>query len=137
MKIEARIFEITTAFFFLSAVIYGLWSVGEPVGTAALILTGGLTLIIGTYFRFVSRRVRMRPEDNVDAEISDGAGELGFFSPGSYWPFGMGLSATVLGVALALGQWWLVAGGAALILLTVGGLVFAYHVRPKPEAGPH
>lgn len=133
MKVEARIFEITTAFFFLSAVIYGLWSKGEPVGTVAIALTGGLTLIVGTYFRFVSRRVRMRPEDDVTAEISDGAGELGFFSPGSYWPFGMALGASVLGYALALGQWWMVVIGAALVVGTVTGLVFEYHIGPKPE----
>lgn len=133
MRVEARIFEIITAFFFLSAAVYGLWSAGEPVGTAALILTSGLTLIIGTYFRFVSRRVRMRPEDNADAEISDGAGELGFFSPGSYWPFGMALSAGVLGVAFAFDQWWLVAIGVVVVLITVAGLVFEYHVGPKPE----
>jgi hypothetical protein len=133
MRIEARIFEIITAFFFLSAVIYGLWSHGEPVGSVALALTGGLTLIIGTYFRFVSRRVRMRPEDNTEAEISDGAGELGFFSPGSYWPIGMAGSASVIGVALAFGLWWMVAIGIALILSTVGGLVFEYHVSPRSE----
>jgi hypothetical protein len=133
MRVEARIFEIITAFFFVSAVIYGLWSHGEPVGSAALTLTGGLTLIIGTYFRFVSRRVRMRPEDNVEAEISDGAGEMGFFSPGSYWPFGMALSASVLGYALALNQWWLVAIGALLVIGTVAGLVFEYHLGPKPD----
>jgi Cytochrome c oxidase subunit IV len=133
MRVEARIFEIITAFFFVSAVIYGLWSHGEPVGSAALTLTGGLTLIVGTYFRFVSRRVRMRPEDNVEAEISDGAGEMGFFSPGSYWPFGMALSASVLGYALALSQWWLVAIGALLVIGTVAGLVFEYHLGPKAD----
>lgn len=132
MRVEARIFEIITAFFFLSAVIYGLWA-REPVGSVALTLTGGLTLIVGTYFRFISRRVRMRPEDNIEAEISDGAGELGFFSPGSYWPIGMASAASVLGFALALDQWWLVAIGIALILGTVGGLVFEYHVSPRPE----
>jgi hypothetical protein len=133
MRVEARIFEITTAFFFISAVIYGLWSKGEPVGTVAITLTGGLTFIVGTYFRFVSRRVRMRPEDNVTAEISDGAGEMGFFSPGSYWPFGMALGASVLGYALALGQWWMVVIGAALVIGTVTGLVFEYHIGPRPE----
>ena len=133
MRVEARIFEIITAFFFISAVIYGLWSRGEPVGTVAITLTGGLTFIVGTYFRFVSRRVRMRPEDNVTAEISDGAGELGFFSPGSYWPFGMALGASVLAYALALGQWWMVVIGAAVVIGTVTGLVFEYHVGPKPE----
>ena len=137
MRVEARIFEILTAFFFVSAVIYGLWSRGEPVGCAGLTLTGGLTLIVGTYFRFVSRRVRMRPEDNTEAEISDGAGELGFFSPGSYWPFAMGLSAAVVGIALAFNQWWLVVVGVAMVLGAVAGLVFEYHIGPKPEAGPH
>ncbi|HEY2725257.1 MAG TPA: cytochrome c oxidase subunit 4 [Pseudonocardiaceae bacterium] len=133
MRVEARIFEIITAFFFLSAVVYGLWSHGEAVGSVALTLTGGLTLIVGTYFRFVSRRVRMRPEDNPDAEISDGAGELGFFSPGSYWPVGLALAASLVAAALAFGEWWLVAGGLATVLITVAGLVFEYHVGPKPE----
>ncbi|MGH4023910.1 MAG: cytochrome c oxidase subunit 4 [Pseudonocardiaceae bacterium] len=133
MRVEARIFEIITAFFFLSAVVYGLWSGGEPVGTVALTLTGGLTLIVGTYFRFVSRRVRMRPEDNAEAEISDGAGELGFFSPGSYWPFGMALAATVVGFALAFAEWWLVAIGILALLTTIAGLVFEYHVGPRTD----
>ena len=133
MKVEARIFEIITAFFFLCAVVYGLWSGGEPTGTVALTLTGGLTLIVGTYFRFVARRVRMRPEDNAEAEISDGAGELGFFSPGSYWPLGMALSASVAAFAMAFAEWWLVAAGLALILITVAGLIFEYHVGPKAD----
>ena len=62
-----------------------------------------------------------------------GAGELGFFSPGSYWPIGMAGSASVIGVALAFGLWWMVAIGIALILGTVGGLVFEYHVSPRSE----
>lgn len=133
MKVEARIFELLTGFFFISAAIYGLWSHGEPVGSVGITLTGGLTFIVGTYFRFVSRRVRMRPEDDTEAEISDGAGELGFFSPGSYWPFGMALGASVLGYALALDQWWMVAIGIALVIGTVVGLVFEYHIGPKAE----
>jgi hypothetical protein len=133
MRVEARIFEILTAFFFISAAIYGLWSHGEAVGSVAITLTGGLTLIVGTYFRFVSRRVRMRPEDDTEAEISDGAGELGFFSPGSSWPSGMALAASVRGYALALDQWWMVALGIALVIGTVAGLVFEYHIGPKPE----
>lgn len=127
MRVEARIFEIVTAFFFLSAVVYGLWA-GDPVGTTALTLTGGLTLIIGTYFGFVSRRVQVRPEDNADAEISDGAGELGFFSPSSYWPLGIALAASLAALGLAFAEWWLFGFGAVAILLTVAGLVFEYHV---------
>ena len=132
MKVEARLFDVTTGFFFLSAVVYGLWA-KEPVGTVALILTGGLSLIIGSYFHFIARRLAQRPEDNPDAEISDGAGELGFFSPGSYWPVALAASAGLAGLALAFWQIWLLVIAVALVLLTIGGLVFEYHTRPDHD----
>ncbi|RLK61460.1 cytochrome c oxidase subunit 4 [Actinokineospora cianjurensis] len=130
MKVEARLFDITTAFFFLSAIVYGVWS-KEPVGTVGLILTGGLSLIVGTYFHFIARRLDQRPEDNPDAEVSDGAGELGFFSPGSYWPVSLAASAALAAFAMAFWQIWLLVIAIVLILITVGGLVFEYHTRPN------
>ena len=80
MHIEARLFEFLTAFFVLSAVVYAvltaMFQYGgvEWVGVTALVLTSGLTLITGTFFRFVARRLDTRPEDYEDAEIADGAG---------------------------------------------------------------
>jgi hypothetical protein len=130
MKVESRIFEIITAFFFLAAIVYTVLA-REPVGIAALFLTGGLSLIIGTYFRFVSRRLEARPEDNPEAEVSDGAGDVGFFSPGSYWPIGVAASAALCGVALAFFHVWLLVIGGVVLLLAVGGLVFEYHIRPS------
>jgi hypothetical protein len=140
MRSEARIFQGVAGFCFLLAVIYGIWtdhsSHGiEPVGVAALILSGGLCGIIGTFFAFVARRIDARPEDRPDAEIAEGAGELGFFSPGSYWPLGVGIAATVAGAGLAFAQLWLVLLGVALILSTAGGLLFEYYVgqnSPRP-----
>jgi cytochrome c oxidase subunit IV len=129
MKVESRIFEIITAFFFLAAIVYAVLS-HEAVGIAALFLTGGLSLIIGTYFRFVSRRLEERPEDNPEAEVSDGAGDVGFFSPGSYWPIGVAACAALCGVALAFWHVWLLVIGGVLLLLAVGGLVFEYHIHP-------
>ena len=130
MKTESRIFEILTVFFFVVAIIY-LVIAQEPAGTAALFLTGGLSLIVGTYFRFVSRRLELRPEDNPGAEVSDGAGDVGFFSPGSYWPISVAASAAILGIGLAFFYVWLLVIGAVLLLLAVGGLVFEYHIRPS------
>jgi Cytochrome c oxidase subunit IV len=129
MKVESRIFEIITAFFFLAAIVYTVLA-REAVGAAGLFLTGGLSLIIGTYFRFVSRRLEPRPEDNPEAEVSDGAGDVGFFSPGSYWPIGVAASAALCGIALAFWHVWLLVIGGVLLLFAVGGLVFEYHVRP-------
>ncbi len=130
MKVESRIFEIITAFFFLAAIVYTVLS-HEPVGIAALFLTGGLSLIIGTYFRFISRRLEERPEDNPEAEVSDGAGDVGFFSPGSYWPIGVAACAALCGVALAFWHVWLLVIGLVLLLIAIGGLVFEYHIRPS------
>ena len=70
----------------------------EWAGTTALVLTTGLTLITGTFFRFVARRLDTRPEDYEDAEIADGAGELGFYSPHSWWPLFIALSASITAV---------------------------------------
>ncbi|MCC8244740.1 cytochrome c oxidase subunit 4 [Saccharothrix luteola] len=138
MKVEARIFDLVMAFSFLMAVVYGYWTWAdtgfvEPTGTVALALTGGLALIVGTYFRFVARRIEVRPEDNADAEVSDGAGELGFFSPGSYWPIGLAAAAATAGVALAFWHIWLLVIAVVLVLIAVGGLVFEYHTGPSHD----
>lgn len=135
MKIEARVFDLVMAFSFLMAIVYGYWThldtgAVEPTGTVALALTGGLALIVGTYFRFVARRIEVRPEDNPDAEVSDGAGELGFFSPGSYWPVGLAAAAATAGVAVAFWHVWLLVIAVVLVLIAIGGLVFEYHTGP-------
>ncbi len=130
MKVESRIFEIITAFFFLVAIIYAVLA-KEAVGVAGLFLTGGLSLIIGTYFRFVSRRLEERPEDNPEAEVSDGAGDVGFFSPGSYWPVTLAASAALVGISLAFFYIWALVIAGILLLISVGGLVFEYHLRPS------
>jgi Cytochrome c oxidase subunit IV len=130
MKVESRIFEILTAFFFLVGIVYAVLA-QEPVGVAALFLSGGLALIVGTYFRFVSRRLELRPEDNSGAEVSDGAGDVGFFSPGSYWPIAMAASAALVGISLAFYYIWALVIAGALLLFTVAGLVFEYHIRPS------
>src|SRR3954453_5471491 len=104
-----------------AAVVYGLWA-KEPVGTTALVLSGGLTGLIGGFFWFVSRRIDPRPEDRKDSEGAAGAGAPGFFPPFSYWPFALGLTAALLGIALAFFYVWLILIAAAALLVAVGGL---------------
>jgi hypothetical protein len=129
MKVESRIFEICTVFFFLCAIVYALLA-HEPVGIAGLALTGGLSLIIGTYFRFVSRRLETRPEDNPEAEVADGAGDMGFFSPGSYWPIGVAAGAAATAVSIAYWLPWAIVICGAVLLIMIGGLLFEYHLPP-------
>ena len=136
MKIEAKLFELLTAFFILVGIIYGVFTglsrTGvEWAGLTAIVLTAGLTMIIGTYFRFVARRLDLRPEDYEDAEVTDGAGDLGFFSPGSFWPISLAAAAAFVATALAFFQPWMIALGIALVLTAAAGLVFEYHVGPE------
>ncbi|MGI8879998.1 MAG: cytochrome c oxidase subunit 4 [Jatrophihabitans sp.] len=134
MRIESRIFLLVAVFCFVLAAVYGFWTDKGPehaievVGVAGLILSGGLCFIIGTFFSFVARRIDARPEDRADAEIAEGAGELGFFSPGSYWPLGIALAATTTGAGLAFAQLWLVITGVVAVLGTTAGLLFEYYV---------
>jgi hypothetical protein len=137
MHIEARLFEFLTGFFILAAVVYGVLTAMfanggiEWAGTTALVLTAGLTLITGTFFRFVARRLDTRPEDYEDAEISDGAGELGFYSPHSWWPIFVALAASVTAVGVALWLPWLIVAGVCFVLTAASGLVFEYYTGPE------
>ncbi|MCV7401043.1 cytochrome c oxidase subunit 4 [Mycobacterium fragae] len=137
MHIEARLFEFVWAFFLLTAVLYGvltaLFATGgvEWAGTTALVLTSGMALIVATFFRFVARRLDTRPEDYEGAEISDGAGELGFFSPHSWWPIVIALSGSVAAVGIALWLPWLIVAGVVFVLSSAAGLVFEYYLGPE------
>ena len=132
MKVEALIFNIIGVFCVIAAVVYGFWA-QEPIGTTALVLSAGLTFLIGGFFWFVSRRIDARPEDRKDADIADGAGELGFFPPASYWPFGLALSAGLMGIALAFFYSWLILIAAAALLITIGGLLFEFYTGQNAQ----
>ena len=136
MHIEARLFEILTAFFALATVVYAVLTAYfangvEWAGTTAMVMTTGLTMIIGTFFRFVARRLDTRPEDYEDAEIADGAGELGFYSPHSWWPIFVALAAAVAAIGIAFWLPWVIVAGVAFILAAAAGLVFEYYVGPE------
>jgi len=77
MKTSWVLFVGLAVFYFVMAIIY--WQVGgEPVGITAILLSGGLSLIVGFYLWFTARRLgNVLPEDNLQGEIADAAGEIG------------------------------------------------------------
>lgn len=131
MKIEGWLFFSGTFFFGIASVIYWVLS-GEMVGTVALAFTAGLSFLVGYYLLFTARRIDPRPEDSLTAEIEEGAGELGFYSPHSWWPLPVAFFAAVAFVGLVIG-WWLFLIGAIGAGLAVVGLVFEYY-RGEPAA---
>jgi 4-hydroxybenzoate polyprenyltransferase len=124
MRIESWIFGGLAIFFVPVGVVYGLvtgWT--EPVGFLALWLVGGLAGLIGGYLGYTGRRIGLRPEDR--QEIHEGAGEQGQFSPWSWWPIAVGLSAAGGFLGLALG-FWLIYLSAGFALIALIGWVFEY-----------
>lgn len=132
MNATVRIFDGLVIFLAVVGVAYayltGTSRTGvEWVGSTAFVLSAGLCLLVGGYLRFVARRIHTLPEDYEEAEISDGAGELGFFSPHSFWPFTMAFSVLIVGYGVAFWNWWILLGGALALVITTCALVFEYH----------
>ncbi len=138
MKVEAWIFGITTVFLVLVTPAY--WFVtdsdgnanvggggGDWTGTSALVMTGLLTLMVTLYLGFHAKKMDPRPEDRSDGDIADGAGELGFFPPYSWWPLWCGLTLAVMVFGLAAGAWWMFIIGGFLGAVALSGLVFEYY----------
>ncbi|HEX2772473.1 MAG TPA: cytochrome c oxidase subunit 4 [Micromonosporaceae bacterium] len=139
MKTEWRIFSVVAAFLLVVCFVYAGWTWGatgriEWIGSVALLLSFLLCAMCGGFFWFISRRIDLRPEDRPDADIADGAGEIGFFSPGSYWPFGLALAAMIAGLGLALWMWWLLAAGLVGVIFAACGLLFEYYTGTRRTA---
>jgi len=129
MKASWKLFGGLSVFYVIMTVIY--WQVGgEQVGIAGMLLSACLAGMVGFYVWFTQKRIGVTlPEDNLTAEISDGAGELGFYSPHSWWPLPVALSACVFALGLIIG-WWLSLIGLGVLVISIIGMVTEYE---KPE----
>ena len=129
MKASWKLFGGLSVFYVIMTVIY--WQVGgEEVGIAGMLLSACLAGMVGFYVWFTQKRIGVTlPEDNLRAEIADGAGELGFYSPHSWWPLPVALSACVFALGLIIG-WWLSLIGLGALVISIIGMVTEYE---KPE----
>ena len=127
MKAEAWIFGVNAVFFALVAPAYW-WLTYDPTGTSALVMTTLLTVLVTFYLGFHASKMEPRPEDSKTAEIADGAGELGFFPPYSWWPLWCAATLGVCVLGVALGAWWMVIIGAGLGAVALCGWIFEYYI---------
>lgn len=129
MKVEGYLFASGVVFFAVVTPVYWFLS-GDPTGTTVLALTFGLSFLVAFYLLFTARRLPgPRPEDRTDAEISEGAGTLGFYSPHSWWPLVTAGAAAVLTLGIVIG-WWLALIGVFLVSVASVGFVFEYYRGP-------
>ena len=133
MKTSWILFFGIGIFYAIMATIYASIG-GDPAGIACLILSSALALLVAFYVWFTQKKIgAVLPEDNLDAEIADGAGELGFYSPHSWWPLAVASCTIMAGLGLIIG-WWLTAIAAGLLIMSIIGFVTEYE---KPTAGSH
>ncbi|MGW6568359.1 cytochrome c oxidase subunit 4 [Streptomyces sp. NPDC054975] len=125
MKIQGKMFIWLSVFILAMAVLYGVWS-KEPVGTTALFLAFGLSIMIGYYLAFTARRVDAMAQDDKEADVADEAGEVGFFAPHSWQPLSLAIGGALAFLAVAMG-WWLLYFSAPLILVGLFGWVFEFY----------
>ncbi|HZJ04084.1 MAG TPA: cytochrome c oxidase subunit 4 [Nocardioidaceae bacterium] len=126
MKAEAWIFGLNAVFFVLVAPAYWFLSY-DPSGTAALTMTALLCVLVTFYLGFHASKMDPRPEDRKTAEIADGAGELGFFPPYSWWPLWCASAFAVMVLGVVFG-WWLFIIGAGLGSVALSGWIFEYYI---------
>ena len=132
MATNWRLFGGLSIFYVVITIIY--WQVdGEPLGITGMLLSSFLAGMVGFYLWFTQRRIgTILPEDSTTAEISDGAGELGFYSPHSWWPLPVALSMCVAGMGLIIG-WWLTLIGFSVLVVSIIGMVTEYE-KPTSAA---
>jgi len=139
MRTSINLFRIIAVFAAVVCVVYTVWNVLsgatnagtggriEWVGTVALGLTAVLALFVAFY---LSRSYRSQggplPEDRLDASIDDGDPEMGFFSPWSWWPLVLAISAGLVFLGLAVGP-WIIAFGGGLVVIGLIGWVYEYY----------
>ena len=112
MKAMWRTLIAVMIFVLAMILLYPLWqqkdfgSVPEVAGPIALVMVALMLGLAGWYLWVTNKKFSNSPEDNPEAEIAEGAGDYGFFTPYSWWPLFLGFSAAGLFAGLAVG-WWL------------------------------
>lgn len=126
MRAEVRVFAYLVPFFALMTVIYAYFTnMSEWVGIVGLLLTTFFTSFIAFYLWMTGRKTDSRPEDNLQGEIADAAGDFGHFAPYSWWPLWLGLSVSVTALGLAVG-WWLLICAVPFLLVSILGWTYEF-----------
>ncbi|WP_022899966.1 cytochrome c oxidase subunit 4 [Humibacter albus] len=131
MRANAVLFWVLCAFFVVETVLYaawGWWSRAnvEWTGTVAMALCAVLSALVAFYLMHAARQLPRLPQDHREAEPDADDGEVGQFSPHSWWPVLLGASGFLLFFGLAT-EIWISFIGAAVGVVCLVGWVFEYY----------
>ena len=127
MKLTINLFVLLGAFCLLAAIVYGFLSeFTDLAGFPALLAVGLMSFMLAVYLWLVDRNTGgVLPEDKLDGEIIESAGEYGHFSPWSWWPLLVGIGCALAVLALAI-DWWMLMLAVPVVAVALVGLIFEH-----------
>lgn len=130
MRSNIVVLLVMAAYFTLADIAYGIWTylewgAVEPIGTAAIALLVILSVFIAYYLWSGMKRAGNLPEDDLYGNIEDESGEVGFYSPWSWWPLALGGSSAIAFASLAVG-WWMFFIALPFAIVAIVGFVYEY-----------
>jgi hypothetical protein len=126
MRAEVKLFALLVPFFALMLAVYAYFTrLDEWVGIIGFLLTMMFCVFIAGYLWLSGRKLDLRPEDNLEGEISDQSGDYGHFAPYSWQPLWLGLAISVATLGVAVG-WWLVVVSAPFLVIAIVGWTFEF-----------
>lgn len=126
LSAEVKLFLVGGVFFIPVAIVYMIVADFEPVGSVGVSLLAGMWLMVAGYLWLVGRRTTPRYEDNLEAHIDERAGELGVYSPHSWWPLVLGVAAALAFLGTAVG-WWITGIGVVLGIVGLAGQTYEFN----------
>lgn len=126
-------------FFGVIGLVYWFFSY-EDGGFLMLIGTTLLGLFPGSYYLWWSYHMKLQPDDDPDADVAEGAGDIGSFPASSIWPFILGMGALFATLTFVFGLWTAPIAAALLISGAIGGTVESRHggaLVSRPKAAGH
>ncbi len=109
-------------FFGVIALVYWFWGY-EDGGFLMLIGTTLLGIFPGSYYLWWSYHMKLQPDDDPEADMAEGAGDVGSFPPSSIWPFILGMGALFATLTFVFGLWMAPIAASLLISGAIGGTV--------------
>lgn len=128
MKFLAKLFAFLGIFLIPVGIVYGFMTqFNEWAGFPAILATAVMCLFLAFFMWTTDKKHPGMPYEDLDGEISQAAGNYGFYSPWSWWPLVLGVVCMLLVIGLAVGQLWVAGLAVVLTILACVGWVYEYN----------
>jgi cytochrome c oxidase subunit IV len=128
------------AFFGAIGIVYWFFSY-EDGGFLMLIGSTLLGLFPGSYYLWWSYHMKVQADDDPEADVAEGAGDVGSFPASSIWPFILGMGALFTTLTFVFGLWMAPIAASLILSGAIGATVESrrggtVRSRPEPAGAP-